>query len=78
MVEVGIVYIIPILIAFLGGKKIYGIRGGIIGALSAVAFIAAGKSNTFAEIAKSNSPMILAAIIFGPISALILKHTEKH
>ncbi|WP_391591512.1 PTS system, mannitol-specific transporter subunit IICB [[Mycoplasma] cavipharyngis] len=77
MVGIGITYVIPIIIAFLGGKKIYDMRGGAIAALVSIAAVAAGQSTTFVSITSGAAPMILATMIFGPLSALILKHTEK-
>lgn len=77
MVGIGILYVIPILIAFLGGHKIYGLRGGAIAGLISIAAIAAGQSTIFQEIVGTSSPMILASMIFGPLAALLLKHTEK-
>ncbi|VEU68518.1 PTS mannitol transporter subunit IICB [Mycoplasmopsis pulmonis] len=77
MVGTGIVYVIPVLIAYLGGKKVYQHRGAVIGALVSIAAIAAGQSQDFIAIAKSSSPMILASMIFAPLAAFILKHLEK-
>ncbi|MGY6172300.1 PTS transporter subunit EIIC [Candidatus Mycoplasma pogonae] len=77
MVGIGIDYVIPILIAFLGGKKIYGIRGAAIAGLVSMATIAAVQSAAFAEIVGKSGNAILGAMIFGPLAALVLKHTEK-
>ncbi|WP_010321500.1 PTS mannitol transporter subunit IICB [Mesomycoplasma ovipneumoniae] len=77
MVGVGITYIIPILICFLGGYKIYKIRGGAIAGVVAIAAVAAGQSEIFIKITGGTAPMLVAVMLFGPISALILKHTEK-
>ncbi|WP_025755441.1 PTS mannitol transporter subunit IICB [Mycoplasmopsis cricetuli] len=90
-VGVGIIYLIPILIGFLGGKKIYGTRGAVIGALVTASVIAAGQSNIYKSIIynidikntmelekQGGSIMILGAMIFVPLAALTLKHTEKY
>lgn len=77
MVAVGIKYLIPILIGFLAGKKIYQIRGGAISALIAAAVIAAGDSDIFKSIAGKESVMILGVMILSPLAALALKHSEK-
>ncbi|MDO6857579.1 hypothetical protein Q4504_03830 [Mesomycoplasma ovipneumoniae] len=77
MVGVGITYIIPILICFLGGYKIYKIRGGAIAGVVAIGAVAAGQSEIFINITGGTAPMLVAVMLFGPISALILKHTEK-
>ncbi|SYV91214.1 EIICB-Mtl, partial [Mesomycoplasma hyorhinis] len=78
MVGVGIKYLIPILIGFFAGKKIYSIRGGAISALIASAVIAAGDSEIFKSIAGKESVMILGVMILSPLAALVLKHTEKN
>ncbi|ATP59499.1 PTS mannitol transporter subunit IICB [Mesomycoplasma dispar] len=77
MVGTGIVYIIPILICFLGGYKIYKIRGGAIAGVVAIAAVAAGQSEIFIKITGNSAPMLVSVMLFGPISALILKHSEK-
>lgn len=80
MVKIGITYIIPVLICYLGGYKIYKMRGGSIAGLVAIAAIAAGQSATFNQIigTEGGAPMLLAVMIFGPLAALTLKHTEKY
>ncbi|WGI36627.1 PTS mannitol transporter subunit IICB [Mesomycoplasma lagogenitalium] len=77
MIDIGIIYVIPLLIAFLGGKRVYDLRGAAIASLVAIAVIAAGQSYLFKEITESSGSMLLGAMIFGPLAALILKHTEK-
>ncbi|CAT05336.1 PTS system mannitol-specific (MtlA)-like IIB domain protein [Mesomycoplasma conjunctivae] len=77
MVGVGIIYIIPVLICFLGGFKIYQYRGGAIAGIAAIAAISAGQSSIFAQITGGSAPMLLSVMIFGPLSAWILKHSEK-
>lgn len=78
MISIGITYLIPILVAFLGGRKIYGMRGAVIGALVSISAIAAGQTETFKEITQSTGTMLLGAMIYGPLAAYILKHTEKY
>ncbi|MBI5161254.1 MAG: PTS mannitol transporter subunit IICB [Micrococcales bacterium] len=80
-----IVILIPILIAFTGGKNVYGHRGGVVGT---VAFIGAMVSplalqlkglslNGEPPIAPKSlgdlGPNILAAFILGPLGALLIK-----
>ncbi|VEU59492.1 PTS mannitol transporter subunit IICB [Mesomycoplasma neurolyticum] len=88
MVGIGITYIIPTLIGFLLGKKIYNIRGGAIAGIVALATIAAGQTDAIKYILyeginedmlqkKSGVPMFLGVMIFAPIASLVLKHTEK-
>jgi PTS system mannitol-specific IIC component len=55
-------FLIPILIAYTGGKLVHGHRGGVVGAV-AVAGIAIG----------SESPMFLGAMIVGPLGGFLIK-----
>jgi len=57
-----ITYLLPVLLAFTGGKLIHGHRGGVIGALV-----------TMGVIVGSDIPMFLGAMILGPLAAWILK-----
>jgi mannitol PTS system EIICBA or EIICB component len=61
-----IVYLLPILIGYMGGKIIYGHRGGVIGAVA-----------TMGAIVGSSVPMFLGGMIMGPISAWLLKKLDE-
>ena len=61
-----IVYLLPILIGFTGGRLVYGQRGGVIGALVTVGVVVG-----------TTTPQFLGAMIVGPLAALILKYIEK-
>ncbi len=60
-------YLIPLLIAFTGGRMVYGHRGGVIGTIAAMGVIVGG----------DGSIMILGAMVAGPLAAWILKSIEK-
>ena len=60
-------YLLPILIAYTGGKNIWEVRGGVIGALATLGAI----------VAVDGTPMFLAAMILGPFSAWVLKQFDK-
>ncbi|MFB3977740.1 PTS mannitol transporter subunit IICB [Microbacterium proteolyticum] len=62
-----ITYLLPILIAFTGGRIVHGHRGGVVGAVAAMGVIV-GANGTI---------MFLGAMIAGPLAALILKLVEK-
>ncbi len=62
-----ITYLLPLLIAYTGGRMVYGVRGGVIGAIVTMGVIV-GASGTI---------MFLGAMICGPLAALILKQIEK-
>jgi len=61
-----ILYLLPILIGYTGGKAIYGHRGGVIGAVA-----------TMGTIVGASIPMFLGGMIMGPISALVLKKLDE-
>lgn len=48
--------LLPILIGFSGGRLVYGLRGGVVGALA-----------TVGAIASSDVPMFIAAMAMGPL-----------
>lgn len=60
-------YLLPLLIAFTGGRMVHGHRGGVVGAVAAFGVI----------IGAEGTVMFLGAMIAGPLSALILKWVEK-
>ncbi len=57
-----ITYMIPVLIAYTGGRLVYGHRGGVVGVVA-----------TMGIIIGSTVPMFLGAMIFGPIGAWLIK-----
>jgi PTS system mannitol-specific IIC component len=59
-------YLLPILIGYMGGKLVYGHRGGVIGAVA-----------TMGAIVGSSVPMFLGGMIMGPISAWLLKKVDE-
>ncbi|MDQ0615882.1 PTS system mannitol-specific IIC component [Microbacterium sp. W4I4] len=60
-------YLLPLLIAFTGGRMVHGHRGGVVGAVAAFGVI----------IGAEGTVMFLGAMIAGPLTALILKWVEK-
>lgn len=60
-----IIYALPILIAYSGGKVIYQTRGGVIAVIA-----------TMGLIAGSNIPMFIGAMLVGPMSAWLLKQID--
>ncbi|NQZ66147.1 MAG: PTS mannitol transporter subunit IICBA [Mycoplasmatales bacterium] len=73
-------YLIPILIGFLGGKQIYGDRGGYMGALASAGII--GGADLFASgfwsVSENLGPQFLGAMISGPLFAFIFKKIEMN
>lgn len=64
-------YLIPLMIAYTGGKNIYEHRGGIVGAIGAFGAI---------QIAQDTQgiPMILGAMIIGPLGAWLMKKFDEY
>lgn len=81
-----IVILIPILIAFTGGSRVYGHRGGVVGAVALIGAMMSpvalswlnGISLNGEEVTRPTSiaeigPTILAAFVLGPLTAWLLK-----
>lgn len=66
LVDPMILYLLPLLIAYTGGKMVYGHRGGVLGAIG-----------TIGVITGASIPMFLGAMIMGPLSALIIKYVDR-
>ncbi len=75
MVGPSILYLLPILIAYTGGKMVYGVRGGVVGGFSVIGVIMATSDPLF--IGEDPSvPMFLGAMIMGPLTAWVMKHID--
>jgi mannitol PTS system EIICBA or EIICB component len=59
-------FMLPLLIAIQGGRMIYGVRGGVVGAVA-----------TMGVIISTPQPMFLGAMIMGPLAAWCMKHVDK-
>lgn len=66
MVDPMIKYLLPLLIAYTGGKVVAGHRGGVLGAIAAMGVIVG------AEI-----PMFIGAMIMGPLGGYVIKQFDK-
>ncbi|WP_141433188.1 PTS mannitol transporter subunit IICB [Bacillus sp. 03113] len=60
-----ITYLLPLLIGYTGGKMIYDIRGGVVGATA-----------TMGVIVGSDIPMFLGAMIMGPLGGYLIKKLD--
>ena len=65
MVGPMITYLLPLLIAYTGGRMVHGQRGAVIGAAATVGVIVG-----------SSYPMFLGAMIMGPLAAWVLKKID--
>ncbi len=70
-----IYYLLPILIAYTGGKIVYDVRGGVVGAMSVMGVIMATSDPIFMG-NTPGSPMFLGAMIMGPLTAEIMKRLD--
>lgn len=59
-------YLLPLLIAYTGGKMIGDIRGGVMGAIAAMGVIVG-----------ADIPMFIGAMIMGPLAGLVIKQFDK-
>src|SRR3954467_5780389 len=75
MVGPTITYLLPVLIAYTGGRIVYGTRGGVVGAVSVMGVILATSDPIFIG-DKGGSPMFLGAMIMGPITAWLMKRAD--
>jgi mannitol PTS system EIICBA or EIICB component len=70
-----ITYLLPILIAYTGGKIVYETRGGVVGAASVMGVIIATSDPLFVG-EQGGSPMFLGAMVMGPLTAYLMKHLD--
>lgn len=61
-----ITYLLPLLIGYTGGKMVYGTRGGVLGAIA-----------TAGVIIGTSIPMLMGAMIMGPLAAWVIKKFDK-
>jgi len=60
-----ITYLLPLLIGYTGGKMVYDVRGGVVGATA-----------TMGVIVGSEIPMFLGAMIMGPLGGYVIKKVD--
>ncbi|SDX25929.1 PTS system, mannitol-specific IIC component [Arthrobacter sp. cf158] len=60
-----VTYLLPILIAYTGGRMVYDVRGGVVGAIA-----------TMGVIAGTDSPMFIGAMIMGPLGGWTMKKID--
>lgn len=65
LVDPMIMYLLPLLIAFSGGRMVHGIRGGIVGATAAMGVIAG-----------ADIPMFIGAMVIGPLTGYLMKKID--
>ena len=60
-------YLLPVLIAFQGGKIIGGDRGGVIGAIATIGVI----------VGAPDYPMLMGAMVMGPLAGFVIKKFDQ-
>ncbi|MGL4791536.1 MAG: PTS mannitol transporter subunit IICBA [Anaerotignaceae bacterium] len=63
MVSPMLSYILPVLIAFQGGRMVGGDRGGVMGAIAVIGVICGAP----------DTPMLMGAMLMGPLAGLVIK-----
>lgn len=66
LVDPMILYLLPLLIGFTGGKLVHGVRGGVVGATA-----------TMGVIVGADIPMFIGAMIMGPLGGFVIKQIDK-
>ena len=66
MVGPMITYLLPLLIAYTGGKLVWGVRGGVVGSIA-----------TMGVIVGSDIPMFIGAMLMGPFGGWIIKKSDQ-
>ncbi|MCG8430699.1 MAG: PTS transporter subunit EIIC, partial [Candidatus Omnitrophica bacterium] len=61
-----IVYMLPVLIAYTGGKLVWGVRGGVVGVIAAMGVIIG-----------ADIPMFLGAMLMGPLGGWVIKKWDE-
>jgi len=66
LVDPMVVYLLPLLLAFSGGRLVHGHRGGVVGALA-----------TVGAIVGADIPMFLGAMVLGPLGGWLMKKVDQ-
>ena len=61
-----ITYLLPLLIGYTGGKIVWGVRGGVVGAVA-----------TMGVIVGAEIPMFIGAMVMGPLGGWVIKKSDK-
>ncbi|WP_306507015.1 PTS mannitol transporter subunit IICBA [Corynebacterium sp.] len=71
-----VTYLLPILIAYTGGKLVHEVRGGVVGAIVTMGVIMGTSAPEWIGEDGHASPMFLGAMICGPLAAWLFKKLE--
>ena len=71
-------YLLPLLVAYTGGKLIHGHRGGVLGAVAVMGVIG-GASFELAEGAiVGDPPQFLGAMVVGPLAGYVMREIDRY
>jgi PTS system mannitol-specific IIC component len=77
LVDPMIFYLLPLLIAYTGGKMVYDVRGGVVGTVGAMGVIVGTYNEMFLTDQVKAAPMFLGAMIMGPLTAWLMKQVDS-
>lgn len=66
LVDPMILYLLPLLIGYTGGRIVYGVRGGVVGAIA-----------TIGVIVGADIPMFIGALVMGPLGGYLIKRFDN-
>ena len=69
-------YLLPVLVAYTGGKLIHGHRGGVLGAVAVLGVIG-GASFELASGAVGDPPQFLGAMLIGPLAGYAMREIDR-
>lgn len=72
-----IVYLLPVLVAYTGGKLIHGHRGGVLGAVAVLGVIGGASFELASGASAENVPQFLGAMIVGPLAGYVMREVDK-
>ncbi|MXY03591.1 MAG: PTS mannitol transporter subunit IICB [Acidimicrobiales bacterium] len=70
-------YLLPMLVAYTGGKLIHGHRGGVLGAVAVLGVIG-GASFELSSGAVGDPPQFLGAMVIGPLAGWVMREIDKY
>ncbi len=74
-----IVYLLPILVAYTGGKLVHGHRGGVLAAIAVMGVIGSQGELTAddGEVLTIQPPQFLGAMVIGPLAGFVMKKVDE-
>ena len=70
-------YLLPLLVAYTGGKLIYGHRGGVLGAVAVMGVIGGAEFELAEGAVIGDPPQFLGAMVVGPLAGIVMREIDK-